>query len=181
MKNKIFAPFTLALSCVTAFAANRLIEISASERVQVFDEPGNFVWEAPASLIGEAQLLVVGGGGAGGGISGGGGGGGQVVYETGVVLTPGQTYSVVVADGGVGVQGSGGNGGDSSFSGSGFTTVTAVGGGGGVFCSARTSIRSTTSATATRPSPRRSSGWTRSRKSTRRSTTSSRTRSRPEP
>lgn len=55
----------------------------------------------PSLPKGSVNTLVVGGGGGGGSRHGGGGGAGGLVYETGVVVTPGQ-YSVVVGAGGTG-------------------------------------------------------------------------------
>lgn len=114
-----------------AWAANRIINISDSEKVQVFDEPGSYNWLAPNNLVGTVQLLVVGGGGAGGGIGAGGGGGGEVFYADAVSLTAGATYSISVGAGGTGVsKSSGNNGSDSSISGSDVSYVV-IGGGGG--------------------------------------------------
>ena len=89
------------------------------------------------------HYLVVAGGGAGGEAStsagygrGGGGAGGYLTNYGGsaTALTPGNTYTVTVGDGGaVDTDAPGGDGGDSSITGvgSGWTNVTAVGGGGG--------------------------------------------------
>lgn len=120
-----------ALVSGPAWAANRIIDISDSEKVQVFDEPGNYNWLAPNNLVGTVQLLVVGGGGAGGGIGAGGGGGGEVFYADAVSLTAGATYSISVGAGGAGVsKSSGGNGFNSSITGQN-VSYTVVGGGGG--------------------------------------------------
>lgn len=120
-----------ALVCVPLLASNRVIDLSESEKVVVFDVPGSYTWTVPNNLVGDSRLLVVGGGGAGGGISGGGGGGGQVIYMDTVSLTAGNSYSLTVGDGGIASGRAGGNGGESSFSGSDFGAVTAIGGGGG--------------------------------------------------
>lgn len=110
---------------------NREYAISATEKVAVFCEPGEYTWMAPANPL-SARLLVVGGGGAGGGTSGGGGGGGEVIHQSSMSIDAGKVYSITVAAGGTGVKnGSGNNGGTSSISAPGFTTVTAIGGGGG--------------------------------------------------
>lgn len=116
-----------------AWAANRIIDISDSEKVQVFDEPGNYNWLAPNNLVGTVQLLVVGGGGAGGGRSGGGGGGGEVKYIAAQILEAGKAYTVTVAAGGLADSGlnSGGNGGESSIADVTTVLVSAIGGGGG--------------------------------------------------
>jgi hypothetical protein len=90
-----------------------------------------------------AHYLVVGGGGAGGEATtsagygrGGGGAGGYLTNYGGsaTALTPGNTYTVTVGDGGAVVtDDQGGNGGDSSITGagSGWSNITADGGGGG--------------------------------------------------
>ena len=72
-----------------------------------------------------AKVLVVGGGG--GGQHGGGGGAGGFVYDASQTLTA-VTYTITVGAGGA-ADSTGVNGGDSSVSGSGFSTLTAVGGG----------------------------------------------------
>jgi hypothetical protein len=79
------------------------------------------------------DYLVVAGGGGGGYWKGGGGGGGGLIYATSQSFAPGITYSVTVGDGGISNSGTGAGeqGGNSSISGTGFTTVTAIGGGGG--------------------------------------------------
>ena len=79
-------------------------------------------------------LIVAGGGGGGNGVGGGGGAGGLLANTTS--LSSGVTYTVSVGSGGLkgstGVDsGAGGNGGNSYISGTGFTTITAIGGGGG--------------------------------------------------
>lgn len=82
------------------------------------------------------NYLIVAGGGAGGtGVGGGGGAGGLLASTTS--LSSGVTYTISVGSGGLkgtpfsGVSARGGNGGDSYISGTGFTTITAIGGGGG--------------------------------------------------
>ena len=83
------------------------------------------------------EYLVVAGGGGGGGYGGGGGAGGyRTNYGgTAITFTPGNTYTATVGGGGAGVTsdqtGRGTNGTDSSFSGTGITTITSAGGGGG--------------------------------------------------
>lgn len=91
-------------------------------------------WTVPSSFTGTANVLVVAGGGSGGrgngNEGGGGGGGGGMVQASGVALTPGGLYPVVVGLGGLAYAqpSSGYNsqayGGDSSFAG-----ITATGGG----------------------------------------------------
>ena len=133
MKKLLFLVSAAVAAAGSLFAANRIIDISDSEKVQVFDEPGALTFRFPDNATGEAQLLIVGGGGAGGGIMGGGGGGGQVVYQTDLQLDPKVAYDVTVADGGVASGGgSGGDGGTSSFVAKDASySVEAIGGGGG--------------------------------------------------
>jgi hypothetical protein len=84
-----------------------------------------------------AEYLVVAGGGSGSGGNGGGGGAGGYLtnYGTGTItLTSGEVYTATVGAGGAGVSGiakvQGNDGSDSSLSGAGISTVTALGGGG---------------------------------------------------
>jgi hypothetical protein len=79
------------------------------------------------------DYLVVAGGGSGGQAGfGGGGGAGGLLQATGVSISAGVTYTITVGAGATTWSSSNGvRGGNSSISGSGFTTVTAIGGGGG--------------------------------------------------
>jgi hypothetical protein len=84
-------------------------------------------------VIVTSYLVVAGGGSGGTGYYGGGGGAGGYVESTTNIL-PSVTYTITVGTGGVGTTvqtNKGGTGGNSSISGSGFTTITALGGGGG--------------------------------------------------
>ena len=96
-----------------------------------------------------AEILIIaggGGGGTGGGEGGGGGAGGLIYYgsetpktPTGsaITLTSGQTYTATIGAGGTGATsygtngGNGTSGGNSSFTGSGLSLTTALGGGTG--------------------------------------------------
>jgi len=82
------------------------------------------------------EYLIVAGGGSGGRYyNAGGGGAGGLLSATNVSVTPGTTYSVQIGAGGAAISGAGtlgNNGSNSQISGSGFTTVTAIGGGSGV-------------------------------------------------
>jgi hypothetical protein len=96
----------------------------------------------PTSNIIGAEVLLVAGGGGGGSRSGGGGGAGGVLYSSGLNLTSSVAYTASVGAGG-----SGGarnidstNGGNSTLSGSGITTLTAIGGGGGTSAVAQTNF-----------------------------------------
>ena len=96
-------------------------------------------WQVIASGTYNVSYLVIGGGGGAGagnnGYVGGGGGAGGLKTATGVALTPSTVYTITVGSGGTGTSGStstsGGSGANSSITGSGFTTVLAIGGGGG--------------------------------------------------
>jgi hypothetical protein len=88
------------------------------------------------STGGLVDILLVGGGGGAGDTIGGGGGGGEVIVAKNIKVSA-QQYNISVGAGGTaGTQNDGtndaGNAGSSTtFSGAGFTTLTAVGGGGG--------------------------------------------------
>ena len=99
-------------------------------------------WTVPAGVTAVDMLTVGGGGGGGGGsggqTSGGGGGGGEVIESTGKSVTPGTRFTIVVGAGGLGGAGTASvsataatDGSASSISASGFTTITARGGGHG--------------------------------------------------
>ena len=84
----------------------------------------------------DVEYLVVAGGGGGGSGEGGGGGAGGFLTNfggTAIALTPGSTYTVTVGGGGAGStpSGAGTDGSNSVLSGTGITTITAIGGGGG--------------------------------------------------
>ena len=92
--------------------------------------------QSEASQIVNAEYLIVAGGGAGGKANAGGGGAGGLLTNfggTALSLTPGVVYTVTVGAGGAAVSGGarGNNGTNSVLSGSGITTLTAIGGGGG--------------------------------------------------
>jgi len=79
------------------------------------------------------DILLIGGGGGGGWRAGAGGGAGGFLYNQSVMLSAG-TYNITVGGGGAGGNNSnnkGTTGSNSTFSGSGITTLTAFGGGGG--------------------------------------------------
>lgn len=91
----------------------------------------NGAWVAISTTYTIEMVLVAGGGAGGGGSNGGGGGGGGgVIINSGILVTPGTGYSIVIGGGGGAVIGSGayGNAGGNSTA-FGFT---AIGGGGGV-------------------------------------------------
>lgn len=133
MKKLLFLVSAAVATTGSLFAANRVIELSDTERVAIYDEPGQTQFIVPQNISGTAQVLVVGGGGAGGGRSGGGGGGGEVKYIASQTLEVGKIYTVIVAAGGLADSGlnSGGNGGESSISDGDTVIANAIGGGGG--------------------------------------------------
>jgi len=92
--------------------------------------------QSEVSQIVDAEYLIVAGGGAGGKANAGGGGAGGLLTNfggTAISLTPGVVYTVTVGAGGAAVSGGarGNNGANSVLSGTGITTLTAIGGGGG--------------------------------------------------
>jgi hypothetical protein len=80
----------------------------------------------------DAEILVVAGGGSGGINAGGGGGAGGYYYNSSISMTPAVAYTLTIGSGGIAGQTPAANGSNSTISGSGFTTLTALGGGGGV-------------------------------------------------
>jgi hypothetical protein len=97
---------------------------------------GSFTVSAPPPPPTQStvQYLVVAGGGGGGATNAGGcGGGGAGGALTGTMtLSQGITYSINVGTGGPGTTGTGSTGANSTISGSGISTINALGGGGGV-------------------------------------------------
>jgi len=103
--------------------------------------PGKYTWTVPTGVT--IATVTISGAGGGGGWSilsgdshgaGNGSSGGYYLTTTIGILTPGSTVTIVV--GAAGTSGTvsvinGGTGGTSSISGTGFTTLTATGGGGG--------------------------------------------------
>ncbi len=87
---------------------------------QAYTTPGSYTWVCPAGVT-SVSVVCVGGGGSGGAAywAGGGGGGGGLGYINNYAVTPGNSYSVVVGAGGVGVSASSGgqgtSGGASTF------------------------------------------------------------------
>jgi hypothetical protein len=99
--------------------------------VKSFTTTGTTSWTAPSDVT-QIELLVVGGGGTGGSNNAGGGGAGGLIYNNAYPVTPGQTYTVTVAAGGVWTQANnagatGATGGNSVFG-----NLVAYGGGGGM-------------------------------------------------
>jgi hypothetical protein len=87
----------------------------------------------PSSTISNAEILTVAGGGSGGWPYSGGGGGGGVLYTSGLTLANGVALTCSVGGGASGSYGAlGQKGTNSTVTGSGFTTLTATGGGAGI-------------------------------------------------
>lgn len=73
-------------------------------------------WTAPLGVYSiDVEAWGAGGAGAGGAGNNGGGGGGAYAAETGIAVTPGNSYSITVGVGGVGSTGNGTTGGDTYF------------------------------------------------------------------
>jgi hypothetical protein len=90
-------------------------------------------WTAPAGTTSVEYLVVGGGGGGGNGYDtgGGGGGAGGMMLTGTLAVTPGQTYTVIVGDGGTGGADERVNNAGTAGSNSVFATITALGGTGG--------------------------------------------------
>jgi hypothetical protein len=98
-----------------------------------FTTIGTTTWTAPAGVT-EVEYLIVGGGGGGGNgydTGGGGGGAGGIVLTGTLAVTPGQTYTVIVGNGGTGGADERVNNAGTAGSNSVFATITALGGTGG--------------------------------------------------
>ena len=109
---------------------------NVTETIQTFTTVGSTTWTAPAGVTSVEYLVVGGGGGSGGGFDtgGGGGGGGGMVLTGSYSVTAGNTYTIIVGDGGAGgisirnpVSETNGSSGQNSE----FDSIVALGGGGG--------------------------------------------------
>ncbi len=141
--NQSTGTFTFDPSTNSAHAGSFKARLSASDGITHATRFVDFNLQFTVA----AHFLVVGGGGGGAGWSGGGGGagglrtsfgstsGGGASAQAQLQLTPGATYTATVGAGGAGGNNvvasnyEGVNGSNSSFSGTGITTVTALGGG----------------------------------------------------
>ena len=73
----------------------------------IFTEPGSHTWTAPEGVTAVAAIAIGGGGGGTGGAADGGeamsgGGGGGLGWNNNITVVPGQTYNLVVGEGGMG-------------------------------------------------------------------------------
>ena len=73
----------------------------------IFNTPGSYTWTAPQGVTAVAAVAIGGGGGGtGGAVDGGeqmsGGGGGGLGWNNNITVVPGQTYNLVVGEGGAG-------------------------------------------------------------------------------
>ncbi len=104
-------------------------------RYHIFAYPSSDDFVAGSDISGgTVDLLLVAGGGSGGSYYGAGGGAGGLVRWTGCPVTAGNTYPVVVGQGGPGAPNGttpGNAGGDSYFNNTAYGNVRAMGGGGG--------------------------------------------------
>jgi hypothetical protein len=82
-----------------------------------YTTPGTYSWTAPAGVTSVSVVAVGGGGGgfSGGGSGGAGGGGGGLGWKNNIPVVPGQTYTVVVGNGGARVTQSSGPPGENSY------------------------------------------------------------------
>lgn len=89
-----------------------------------FTIPGTYSWTAPVGVTSVSAVAI--GAGSSGCIFGGGGGGG-LGWKNNITVVPGQTYTVVVGNGGIGSGGTSGSPGGQSY----FIDASTVQGGGG--------------------------------------------------
>ena len=112
--------------------------INASDGINSV-QPRTFSINSTSQLVAETLVIAGGGGGGSNGntTGGGGGGAGGYLYSTSTVFNKSVPYTLTIGTGGTGRQqstgspSSGNRGGNSAISGSGLTTITAIGGGGG--------------------------------------------------
>ena len=102
--------------------------------IQSFTTIGTTSWTAPAGVTSVEYLVVGGGGGAGNGYdnAGGGGGGAGMVLTGTTLVTPGDSYTITVGDGGTGGANARANNPGTSGNNSVFGSITALGGGNGL-------------------------------------------------
>jgi hypothetical protein len=125
-----FSLYGIAAASVGAKATGGVISSDDNYWYHTFYNSGTFT---PSQSL-SAQVLAVGGGGGGGGnIGAGGGAGAMTTFNTTSSLSSGVAYTCTVGASAPGGSGSanGTQGNTTSFAGSGFTTITALGGGRG--------------------------------------------------
>lgn len=122
----------------TPITQNVIYSSSLPQPVSIltYSTVGTVSWTVPSGVTSIEYLIVGGGGGSGGGYDtgGGGGGGGGMVLTGTISVIPGNTYTIVVGDGGAGgitdrtvpTETNGSSGGNSSFD-----SIIALGGSGG--------------------------------------------------
>jgi hypothetical protein len=103
------------------------------EVLETFTTVGSTTWTAPIGVTSVEYLVVAGGGGAGNGFdnAGGGGGAGGMVLTGIINVTPGQSYTITVGDGGIGGANARVNNAGTDGENSVFGSITALGGGRG--------------------------------------------------
>jgi len=99
---------TSAIRTIRAVSRTRVISFLVFNRIttstpgqQAYLTPGTYNWTAPAGIT-SVSVVCIGGGGGGydGSSSYGGGGGGGLGWKNNIAVTPGQSYTVVVGNGG---------------------------------------------------------------------------------
>ena len=113
------APAANSVTCSGAYVAG----------AAAYTTPGTYSWTAPAGVTSVSVVAVGGGGGGSSCWSSGGGGGGGLGWKNNIAVTPGQSYTVLVGNGGAA------NCGDSSGGESYFISSATVRGGGGLAAS----------------------------------------------
>jgi len=136
----LFRVWNTALSAaeVEAIYNENLARFSVEPAITSFTTAETTTWTAPAGVTEVEYLVVAGGGGGGNGYDngGGGGGGGGMALSGTLSVTPGNSYTITVGDGGAGGVGDPGVGFRSNANGatgsnSVFASITALGGGAG--------------------------------------------------
>jgi len=119
---------TIASASARAFGA---LVSSGPFGQDIYTTPGTYSWVCPVGVT-SVSVLVIGAGSGSEGLANAGGGGGGLAYKNNITVVPGNSYSLVVGQGGVAnanlSQPNGAFGTGSSFNGS---AVTAGGGTGG--------------------------------------------------
>jgi hypothetical protein len=103
------------------------------EITEIFTTVGSTTWTTPIGVTSVEYLVVAGGGGGGNGYdnAGGGGGAGGMVLTGTINVTPGQSYTITVGDGGIGGANERANNAGTDGENSVFGSITALGGGKG--------------------------------------------------